>query len=154
MALFISIIMKKLITKFSLLSLLIFSSCNIQPQKIVYGKDACHFCRMNIVDQQHSAQLVTNKGKSFKFDATECMIHYNAEIDPTTVAIYVVADYNNPGVLIDAKTATFIISENIPSPMGEFLSAVSTEEEALALQKAKEGTLYNWEELLIHFSNK
>ncbi len=146
--------MKKLITKLSFFALLIFTSCNIQPQKIVYGKDACHFCRMNIVDQQHAAQLVTNKGKSFKFDATECMIHYIDEIDLTTVALYVVADYNNPGTLIDAKTAYYIISENIPSPMGEYLSAVTTKEAALALQKAKEGTIYSWEELLVHFSNK
>ncbi len=146
--------MKKLITIISLLSLLFFTSCNIQPQKIEYGKDACHFCRMNIVDQQHAAQLVTTKGKAFKFDATECMIYYNAEIDPTTVALYVVADYNNPGILIDANTSTFIISENIPSPMGEYLSAVSTKEEALDLQKAKGGDIYNWNELLIHFNKK
>ena len=154
MALFSSIIMKKLITKFSLLSLLILTSCNIQPQKIVYGKDACHFCRMNIVDQQHAAQLVTNKGKSFKFDATECMIHYIDEIDTATVALYVVADYNNPGNLIDAKTATYIISENIPSPMGEFLSAVPSEKEALDLQNSKSGKLYSWNELLVYFNSK
>ena len=154
MALFISIIMKKLITKLSLFTLLIFTSCNIQPQKIEYGKDACHFCRMNIVDQQHAAQFITAKGKSFKFDAAECMIRYNSEIDPTTIALYVVADYKNPGILIDATKASFIISENIPSPMGEYLSAVPTKEEALDLQKEKEGTVYTWEELLTHFSNK
>jgi len=146
--------MKKLIPTISLLSILLFTSCNIQPQKIEYGKDACHFCRMNIVDQQHSAQLVTTKGKAFKFDATECMINYLKEIDTEQVSLLLVADYNNPGNLIDANTATFIISENIPSPMGEYLSAVSTKEEALNLQKAKGGDLYNWNELIIHFNKK
>ncbi len=146
--------MKKLITKFSLLSLLIFTSCNIQPQKIEYGKDACHFCRMNIVDQQHAAQLVTKKGKALKFDATECMINYLAEIDKTEIELFLVADYNNPGTLIDAKTASYIISENIPSPMGEYLSAIATKDKALALQKEKKGTVYSWGELLIHLSKK
>ena len=146
--------MKKLITIFSLLSLLFFTSCNIQPQKIEYGKDACHFCRMNIVDQQHSAQLVTTKGKAFKFDATECMINYLKEIDTEQVGLLLVANYNNPGELLEANSSTFIISENIPSPMGEYLSAVPTKEEALILQKAKGGDIYNWNELLIHFNKK
>ncbi len=146
--------MKKLITTFSLLSFLLFISCTIQPQKIEYGKDACHFCRMNIVDQQHSAQLVTKKGKAFKFDATECMINYLNETDTKQVGLLLVADYNTPGDLIDANLATFIISENIPSPMGEFLSAVPTKEEALSLKKAKEGDIYTWGELLIHFNKK
>jgi len=146
--------MKKIFALVSIVSLLIVSSCNVQPQKIEYGKDACHFCRMNIVDQQHAAQLVTKKGKAFKFDATECMINYLNEIDKEQIGLLLVADYNHPGILLDANTATFIISENIPSPMGEFLSAVSTKEEALALQKAKDGTIYNWDELLIHFSKK
>ncbi len=146
--------MKKLITTFSLLSFLLFISCTIQPQKIEYGKDACHFCRMNIVDQQHAAQMVTKKGKAFKFDATECMINYLKETDTEQVGLLLVADYNNPSDLIDANLATFIISENIPSPIGEFLSAVPTKEEALALKKAKEGDIYTWDELLIHFNKK
>lgn len=145
--------MKKLITIVSLLSFLFFISCTVQPQKIEYGKDACHFCRMNIVDQQHAAQLVTKKGKSFKFDATECMINHLKETDPKEVGLLLVADYNNPRDLIDANLATFIISENIPSPMGEFLTAVPTKEEALTLKKAKEGDIYTWDELLIHFNN-
>jgi len=146
--------MKKLITTFSLLSFLLFISCTIQPQKIEYGKDACHFCRMNIVDQQHAAQMVTKKGKAFKFDATECMINYLKETDTEQVGLLLVADYNNPSDLIDANLATFIISENIPSPMGEFLSAVPTKEEALSLKKTKEGDIYTWDELLIHFNKK
>ncbi len=146
--------MKKLITTFSLLSFLLFISCTVQPQKIEYGKDACHFCRMNIVDQQHAAQLVTKKGKAFKFDATECMINYLKETETEEIGLILVTDYNNPRDLIDANLATFIISENIPSPMGEFLTAVSTKEEALTLQKAKEGNIFTWDELLIHFNKK
>ena len=146
--------MKKLITTFSLLSLLFFTSCNIQPQKIEYGKDACHFCRMNIVDQLHAAQLVTAKGKAYKYDATECMINHLEEIESDQIGLLLVSDYNNPGELIDAKTSSFIISENIPSPMGAYLSSVSTKEKALELQKKKEGEIFTWDELLKHFEGK
>ena len=145
----------KLITTLSLLSLFfIFTACEVKPQKIEYGKDACHFCRMNIVDRQHAAEIVSKKGKAFKFDATECLIDHLADIDVSEIELFLVADYNNPGTLIDAKTASYIISENIPSPMGAYLSAVSTKEEAEALQKSKTGTVYNWEELLLHLNKK
>lgn len=146
--------MKKLITTFSLLSLLIITSCNVKPQKIEYGKDACHFCRMNIVDQSHAAQLVTAKGKAYKYDATECLINNLEDFEPDQIGLLLVSDYNNPGVLLDAKIATYIISKNIPSPMGAYLSSVSTKEEALELQKNKEGEIYDWDELLEHFKNK
>jgi len=145
----------KLITTLSLISLFfIFTACEVKPQKIEYGKDACHFCRMNIVDQQHATQIVTKKGKAFKFDATECMVNHLTEIDNSEIELFLVADYNNPGNLIDAKTASYIISKNIPSPMGAFLSAVSTKAKAEALQKSKTGTVYNWEELLLHLNKK
>ena len=108
---------------------------------------------MNIVDKQHAAQLVTKKGKAFKFDATECMIHYLEEIDAEQVGLLLVANYNKPGELLEANTSTFIISKNIPSPMGEYLSAIPTKEEAVSLQKAKEGEIYTWDELLSHFNN-
>ena len=144
--------MYKLITIFSLL--ITFTSCNIQPHPINYGEDACHYCKMNIVDKQHAAQIVTSKGKVFKFDAVECLLNHIEGIDKNTIALYLVADYNNPGTLIDAKTANYIISENIPSPMGQYLSAVNTKDEVLVLQKNKTGTVFSWEKLLEHFYEK
>ena len=50
------------------LFLLLTSSCNVGPQPISYGSDGCHFCSMTIVDRQHAAEIVTDKGKGFKFD--------------------------------------------------------------------------------------
>jgi len=143
--------MKRLIY---IIPLLLIFSCNIQPQEINYGEDACHFCRMTIVDKQHASEIVTSKGKAFKFDATECMINHLATIDTTSVGLYLITDFNNPGVLIDAKKATFIISKNIPSPMGGFLSGVASKEEAEELQKEKQGKLYSWNELITHFNTK
>lgn len=143
--------MKRLIY---ILPLLLIFSCNITPQEINYGEDACHFCRMTIVDKHHAAEIVTKKGKAFKFDASECMINHLTAIDTTTIGLFLITDFNNPGELIDAKKATFIISKNIPSPMGGFLSGVASKEEAEALQKEQQGNLYSWNELLTHFNNK
>ena len=137
-------------TAFSVIILLLLISCSPKPKEINYGEDGCHYCSMTIVDRQHAAELVTEKGKVYKFDAAECMINYIAE-DKTPMAYYLVTDYTKPEGLIDAKTATFIISPNIPSLMRANLSALATIEQAVELQELKDGTLYSWDELLIQF---
>lgn len=137
--------MKKFV--FILCSMCLLISCNIKPKAIDFGHDACHFCRMTIVDQSHAAQLVSQKGKAYSFDASECMIHYLQDKDERDYSYILVSDFSQPGSMIDAREAVFIISENIPSPMGAFLSAVAEEETADELVKANGGVLYSWTEV-------
>ena len=66
--------MKSLTSLVLIISLL--SACTPAPKPIEYGSDMCHYCKMTIMDKQHAAELVTDKGKVFPFDAIECMIHY------------------------------------------------------------------------------
>lgn len=133
--------------------LLAMASCNIGPQPIDYGTDGCHFCSMTIVDRQHAAQIVTKKGKAFKFDAAECMMNHLKEINNSDVALFLVNDYNAPGELIDATKATYLISKGIPSPMGEFLSAFTSKEDAQTAKEQHEGDLFTWNELQLKFGN-
>lgn len=123
------------------------TACQVKPQPIAYGTDGCHFCSMTIVDQQHAAQFVTKKGKSFKFDAVECMMNHLKEVDQSSVALYLVNDYNAPGTLLDATTATYLISKGIPSPMGEFLTAFASKEAAGKAHSEHQGELFSWKEL-------
>ena len=123
-------------------------ACRVEPAEINYGKDACNFCKMNIVDRQHAAELVTQKGKPFKYDAIECLVRdLNRNMDDKDVALLLVADYANPGKLVDAKTATYLISENLPSPMGADLTGFSKKEDAESVLKDKGGELFNWEQI-------
>ncbi len=131
--------------------LLVLTSCNVGPQAIDYGKDGCHFCKMTIVDKVHAAEIVTNKGKIYKFDASECMINFMEDFDAVEVKSYLTNVYTEPEILVDATQATFLISKNVPSPMGAFLTAFKTKEDAQNVQEEKGGTLYTWNELLVHF---
>lgn len=126
-------------------------SCTVRPTKIAFGEHSCHFCRMTIVDKQHAAQFVNDKGKSFNFDAAECMINYIQGIEEDSIGLLLVTNYNEPESLIDAQTSTFIISEDMPSPMGANLSAVTSNEAANTLLENKTGKIYNWKELLQYF---
>lgn len=131
--------------------LILIVSCSISPKPIAYGSDGCHFCSMTIVDKQHAAEYVTKKGKAFKFDASECMMNQLKEVDNSTIALFLVNDYNKPGELVDATKATYLISENIPSPMGAFLSAFENKEEAEKAHTANNGELLTWIELQSKF---
>ncbi|WP_250434392.1 nitrous oxide reductase accessory protein NosL [Hanstruepera flava] len=136
-----------------LLFVVLMVSCNVSPKPIDYGNDGCHFCKMTIVDKVHAAEIVTKKGKVYKFDATECMINFMDEFDTSEIELYLSNNYSEPEVLIDATHATFLISKNVPSPMGAFLSAFKSREEAQNVQSEKGGTLYTWQELLTHFKD-
>ncbi|TDS12832.1 copper chaperone NosL [Maribacter caenipelagi] len=126
--------------------------CNSSPKAIAYGSDGCHFCSMTIVDKQHAAQFMTKKGRTYSFDATECMLNHLKDIDMATIAQYSVNDYDEPGALIDATKATYLISKNIPSPMGEYLSAFGNLEAANKTKEENGGELFTWDQLQTKFN--
>jgi len=129
-------------------------SCKVEPQKINYGHDHCTFCDMTVVDKTHASEYVTKKGKSFTFDAIECLTQkINEENNEESLAFILVSDYLNPGELIDASTASFLITEKIKSPMGANLSAFSSLEIATKKQQEFGGVIYNWQQLKDKFKN-
>jgi copper chaperone NosL len=143
----------KTLTLFTII-ILFFISCSLEPEKIIYGSDACHFCQMTIVDKQHAAQYVTVKGKQYKFDAIECMLNEFSEKTTDAVSVILVADYGNPENMTEARNATYLISQEIKSPMGAFLSAFSNKNKAEELLKTDEDKLYNWSSIKDKYSIK
>lgn len=123
------------------------ASCSVEKSPIVYGKDACHYCKMNIVDKQHAAEIVTQKGKPYKYDAIECMMRVIAEKEENSIALFLITDYFSPGKLVDATKATYLISENLPSPMGANLTGFQSKPKAEEVHRENGGTLYTWNEL-------
>lgn len=138
---------------FIFLIVILFISCDAQPDPIDYGHDDCSYCKMTIVDKAHSAQLVTNKGKQYKYDAIECMVRNILAVpELSSKSKMYVANYKSPGIIIDAKKASYIISPKIKSPMGANLSAVSDVKEANILLKINGGEIYTWKTLLTHLN--
>lgn len=75
-------------------SFFVLLACQVKQKKINYGTDHCEFCQMTIVDKQHAAQVVTKKGKAYSFDAIECMVHYSEKMDPSTIGLFLSANFN------------------------------------------------------------
>ena len=137
--------MRKLIVLLLMMNL--FFACSIAPSTIEYGKDACHYCTMTIVERTHAAQIVTQKGKPFKYDAIECMLNDLKERDSNEIALFLVTDYLNPTSLIDARTVTYLISPAVQSPMGANLSAFAKKEDAETFVKTEADKIFNWQEI-------
>ena len=49
---------------------------------------------MNIVDQQHAAEIVTEKGKPFKYDAIECMMRDIKMKKRNEISLFLITDYS------------------------------------------------------------
>ncbi len=130
---------------------LLFSACTPRPQPIDFGSDQCHHCKMTIADHRYGAELVTNKGKVFKYDAVECMVSSvfkDKMIDTSEIHSYWVIDFTQPGKLVDAKQSLYLQSHDLPSPMGMFLTAVADRKKMGELSAMHKGDVLKWEEII------
>jgi len=147
--------MRTIKTVFLFLVIFTITSCSKEAEPIQYGNDQCNFCKMNVVDKAHSAQYVTKKGKQFKYDAIECMVNeINKLGNINDLAVLLVADFGNPGAMVDAKTATYLISKGIKSPMGAFLSGFSDKAKAEENKSKFGGQVFDWNSLVELFKNQ
>ena len=134
----------------------ILGACKPESKPILYGEDKCEFCRMSIVDKRFGAEIVTQKGKVYKFDAVECLVNYIDEHveDESKLDLVLTNTIDHPGELFDVSKCTYLISENMPSPMGMFLNPFKKRSEALRLQEQNTGLILNWDELRADFAKK
>lgn len=130
-----------------------FTSCKIEPKEIDFGLDACHFCKMTIVDKAFASEIVSTKGKIYKYDAIECMIK-NQDVQNLNAALFLVYDYEYTADFIDATKSFFVISDHINSPMGENLGAFLSKASAEKFVKVNGGIQFNWTEINTHFNTQ
>ena len=139
--------LKKLIF-FLILLPFFFTGCTPVPQPIEFGTDICHYCKMTIVDQRYGAEVVTNKGKVYKYDATECMVNsvYADKLIPEEkVHSFLTVAYDQPRSLIPVSEGHFLQSATLPSPMGMFLTCFSSKEELQNATQQHDGVMMDWD---------
>ena len=116
---------------------------------------AVQYCKMIIVDQRYACELVTEKGKVFKFDAVECLINFthSRSIQNPDIHFQLVTSYDQPGKLIAAGNCQYLRSAQMPSPMGMFLTAFEKMDTAMKFQARHDGKIYDWVLLNDQFKN-
>ena len=139
--------MHRNIVKTIFIGFLLTSSCSNGPVPIAYGADECGECRMKISDHRFGAELITKKGKVKKYDSVECLVAYVLKNDEQTIGNIYVVDYSNPKTLIAGEAAGYLISKQIPSPMGGYISSYETMDKARTQKAKKDGQVFTWENL-------
>lgn len=139
----------KINLSFLILTIAFIIGCSQGPKPINYGTDICSMCRMKIMDNKFGAEVVTYKGKIYKFDSDECLIAYlnTGTLKPEQKGQFIVTDYAHPGNLIDAEKAFYLQSEKVPSPMGANISSYLIKEDAekINAENGNAGVIVGWE---------
>lgn len=135
----------------AILLLLMLSACTPQPSPIQYGHDQCEFCKMTIMDGRFGAELVTIKGKVYKFDDLFCLDKYYRmqEAVDADYQYILVNDYTQEGTLIDLRSAHLLKAGDLRSPMGGNIAAFNSADQRDQVEKEKQvaGEKLNWSTL-------
>ncbi|MBC8051783.1 MAG: nitrous oxide reductase accessory protein NosL [Sphingobacteriaceae bacterium] len=127
-------------------------SCDVEPEPINFGTDVCTHCKMAIMDNKFGAEIVSVKGKIFKFDATECMVDFIKEKPDLNVEVSKLLTINiaSPGTLINAREAIFLKDKAFRSPMGANLASFHHRQLAENNRQNADAKIFTWNELIQH----
>jgi copper chaperone NosL len=118
-----------------LLLAIVFSSCNTDPEIIQEGKDQCYSCKMTITDIKYAAEIVTTKGKVYKFDDVYCLLAFNKEkvvTDKQVKDIYL-SDFTGEHTLIKAGESFLLQGGQIRGPMNGNIIASGNKDSLLKI---------------------
>lgn len=130
-------------------SLLIFSSCNRGPQPIQVGRDNCEFCRMTISDSKFGAEIITVKGKIYKFDDFNCLqgFYKSGIIHQADIKSIFLVDYESPNELVNVEKTFLLQGGEIHSPMGSNLAAFSAKNKSDEMAVSMKAETKSWKEI-------
>lgn len=124
-------------------------SCSTKPEPIVAGKDVCSYCKMPVADTRFGGEIITEKGKIYKFDDIGCMIHFLTEgINNEKAKQILSLNYLNNQELIDVYQSSFLISSELHTPMNSDAASFKTKKEAEEYIEKFPGKILSWDELI------
>jgi copper chaperone NosL len=135
------------LAKVILLPLLLLSSCSpAEPEPIKINSDHCDNCKMMISDLKFAAELVTSKGRIYKFDDLSCLLNFQKDhkIDYKLILLF---DYNSPDEFEQASALYFVKSQNLKSPMGGNTAAFINLQAAENFAKENSALITRWDNL-------
>mgnify|MGYP003513015243 FL=1 len=132
------------------LCMMSFASCRPGPEPIRPGIDNCYFCKMTISDVRFGAELVTKKGKVYKFDDVHCILAYlkTKDVEPGNINNYYLTNYSGSHQLINVQTALLLKSDALRSPMGGNIAAFDNKDSLVSIQKRFPGNTATWNDLI------
>lgn len=125
----------------------IFVSCNSnEPKPIKLNSDSCDFCKMTIANGKFGAELITQKGRYYKFDDVACMIQF-AKTSEVPSKVFFVNDYLKENELVAAEKSFFLKGGTINSPMRGNTAAFTSDKEQKDFQTKLNAEPMTWEQV-------
>jgi len=119
----------------------------IEPPVLHLGEDTCDDCGMIISDARYAGSYLYETGekryKSLIFDDIGDMMGYIKDHPEHKIAGMWVHDLESEE-WIEAQSAFYVISPEIPTPMGHGILAVSSEEQAARIAATVHGSVVDW----------
>jgi len=120
--------------------LFVMSACASGPQPIKPGVEACGYCKMTISQLNFGGEIITKKGKIYKFDDSHCLAAFRKEsIDSNTIKSVYFLNFDEPHNLIDADHAFLLKSDGLHSPMGGNTAAFESKEKLNLIRQKVNG---------------
>jgi len=125
------------------------ASCSTEPKPIIVGKDNCDFCKMAISDPRFGAEVVTKKGKVYKFDDQHCIVGFikSDKLTENDIAGVYFTDFNKPHDLIQVEDAHFLQSPALKSPMNGNIAAFRHPDSLARALPSFYGNSITWEDM-------
>ena len=140
---------KKMMTAVAVFLMMGLASCSTGPQPIKLGSDACAFCKMTISYKNFGAEIMTKKGKAYKFDDTHCLIAFMHEntVDPKDIKATYLVNFVEPHNFIESSEVLLLKSEDLHSPMGGNVASFDNKNKLDEVAEKVKGEIITWEAL-------
>jgi copper chaperone NosL len=123
------------------------SACaNHKPEPIQLNTDNCDYCKMTISNIRFATELLTEKGRVYKFDDMACLLNYRKENSNPKGSCYI-SDFIAPNALLKADSLFYISGENVSSPMGGNIAAFNNSDSAAVYLGKFAAVATNWQSL-------
>ena len=129
--------------------LMLLSSCSAGPESLKIGKDNCSFCKMTISDNRYGAEIITLKGKVYKFDDSYCLLSFihSKTVEKKDLDKVYFTDYMDEHALIKADNAFLLQSDFFRGPMNGNMAAFSNEDSMKKIAQQYKGNIIMWKQL-------
>lgn len=125
------------------------SSCNNGPVPIVAGTDNCDYCKMSVADARFGAEVLSKKGKAWKFDDVHCLIAFIKEgrVKNEDIQEVYFTRFDGKNELMPSTAALLMYSETLRTPMGSNITAFADRGSFDAAKQKFIGKEVTWKEL-------
>lgn len=142
--------LKNAVTALFVIGMMTIVSCSTGPKPITLGSDGCAYCKMSIMDSRFGAEMITKKGKVFKFDDIHCLLQFKEEnrIDKSELKQIYLVDFDEPHNFIEVSKSLLLKGEGLHSPMAGNIASFADQKHLEVANQKFGGQAISWTELV------